>query len=117
MRVALIGCIAWTCVVLAGCGGQPSLDDQIGEATSLMQVGRLAQAKTLLHVALNRDPYNAQALYVMGRVQHAEGNLDQAIYYYQCALSSDPAHAAAAANLKRARQEAGATTPGVKIIP
>ena len=103
-------------LVLAGflCGCQPTASDLAGKGITAFQVGDLDEAESLLEASLVRDPGQVDALYYMGRIQHAEGFLEQAIYYYQCALDENPGYEPA--EIWLARAIAQRNRPGEDLI-
>ena len=112
-NLTLVGlCVA----VLAG-GCEPSKVELRNRAVSEFQVGHADQAKeTFLHV-LERYPTDSTSLYYMGRISHAEGSYEEAVYYYQCCLDSDPSHKDAQRYLGEAQEAAGPTGEKLRFIP
>ena len=102
--------------VAVGCPG-PSSSELRTRGISEFQVGHLDKAKTSFQQVLDRYPSDAESLYYIGRVNQAQGNYEQAIYYYQCALDAAPGFKEAAVWLDRARRESGADSQRLKIIP
>jgi len=102
-------------VLLAGCA--PSPEELRDKAIAEFQLGRLDKAEDFIEQALSRDPAMPEALYYLGRIRHAQGFQEQAIYYYQCALDADPKCYPAQRWLEKAEQETGTTGPRLQFIP
>ena len=100
---------------LAGCG--PSREELRNQAISEFQVGKLDSAKSHLKEIVDRYPGDSVSLYYLGRVCHAEGRLEWALFYYQCALTEDPGNAEAEVWRRRAEDEAGRTGRALRILP
>ena len=66
---------------------------------------------------LDVDPTHPDALYYLGRIYHNERFYEQAIFYYQACLDTDPSYPLAADFLDQAQRQAGRTGPKLRIIP
>lgn len=102
-------------VVLAGCA--PSVDDLRTQAVAAFQTGHLDRAQNTLDQILARRPTDAVSLYYMGRVMMANGRYGMAMYYFQCALDSEPSLTQARTWLDRAQAQMGPAGPTLRIIP
>ncbi len=102
-------------MLVSGCG--PSAGDLRDQGIGAFQVGRVDRAEDLLQQALDRDPTMPEALYYMGRVQHARGFYERAIYFYQCALDVDPEMAAVRRWLDKAQAELGPEGETLRFVP
>ena len=112
-RLAYFGLCA--AVFVSGCGPSPaSLRDR---GIAEFQVGHIDDAESLLRQAVDARPAMPEALYYLGRVNYATGDLEQAIYYYQCSLDVDPSFTPARRWLTKAQQEAGRTGQLLLFIP
>ncbi|MDY6913153.1 MAG: tetratricopeptide repeat protein [Planctomycetota bacterium] len=112
-RLAMFGiCVA---IFLAGCA--PSIAELRSRGIGEFQVGHIPQARQLFQQVLERNPVDTAALYYTGRIHHAEGFYEQAIYYYQCSLDADPRNAEARTWLEKAQSEAGLVGKGLRFIP
>ena len=102
-------------LLAAGCvGPDPELQTR---AVSEFQVGHVTEAKVLFQQALDRYPCDPEALYYMGRIAHAQGAYEDAVYYFQCCLDADPAYADAYGWLARSEQAAGSAGRLLRFIP
>ena len=63
-----------------------------GEAVKLVKAGNYAGAVPLLETTVSDDPTNADALNYLGYSHRHLGDRDQALSYYQKALSLEPKH-------------------------
>jgi len=100
---------------LAGCQSEP--EKLLTEGVSLYEAGQLDKARKKLETAVDHLPADSKALFYLGRVYHAQGFYEQAIFYYQCCLSSAPCHAEAMKHLREATKAAGPAGPVLRIIP
>ena len=112
-RLAMCG----ICVVMFFAGCTPSTAELRSRGTSEFQVGHIPQARQLFQQVLECSPADPVALYYMGRIHHAEGFYEQAIYYYQCSLDADPRNAEARTWLEKVQKEAGLVGKGLRFIP
>lgn len=112
-RSALCGLCA--AMVLAGCG--PSPRELRDRGISGFQLGRHAEAKKLLQQCLDRTPTDPKALFYMGRVEHALGSYEMAMFYYQSCLEVDPSFELARLWLDKAQTAAGASGARMRFIP
>ena len=104
--------LAVAMIVAASVGGcAPSAVDIRDRAISEFQVGRIDRAEEMLRVVLDRRPFDPEALYFMGRVQHLQKNYVQADYYYRCTLDAAPGHSEARMFLRKVRQDMGMEAP------
>lgn len=99
---------------LSGC--QSDTAKLIAEGVNSYQLGHLDRARAKLTQALDQDPC-PDALFYLGRVHHAQGFYEQAIFYYQCCLEGAPAYPGASKFLRQAQRAAGAVGPALQIIP
>ena len=104
-----------TALLLAGCG--PGAAELRQRGIAEFQLGNEPQAKAYLQQVLDQHPSDPGALYYMGRIVHAEGAYEQAVYYYQCAIDADPSQADARKWLAKAQSDAGATGEILRFIP
>ena len=105
-------------VAAALCGGcGPTTEEMRVQAVSEYQVGHIRQAKDLLQRVLSREPSDPQALFYMGRIACAEQAWEDAIYYLQCSLDSDPSNDEARVLLEQAQRAAGTAGPKLRFIP
>lgn len=102
-------------VLLSGCG--PTIEQKRDLGISEFQIGHLDKAGNILLQVLDQRPSDPQALYYMGRVRHAQDFLEQAIYYYQCAVDADPSFKEARDHLAKAQQQAGVAGQRLQFIP
>jgi len=100
---------------LAGC--QSESEKLLTEGVSLYEAGQLDKARKKLETAVDHLPADSKALFYLARVYHAQGFYEQAIFYYQCCLSSVPCHAEAMKHLREATEAAGPAGPVLRIIP
>ena len=63
-----------------------------GQAVKLVKAGNYAGAVPLLETTVSDDPTNADALNYLGYSHRQLGDRDQALSYYQKALSLEPKH-------------------------
>jgi cytochrome c-type biogenesis protein CcmH/NrfG len=75
-----------------------------------MQQGKYPAAKVSLNTALKLDPQNPYALFNLGTINEREGNIDQAIIYYQMILDMSSSRASANASNSRKVDSALAQT-------
>ena len=75
-------------MLLTGCG--PSTDDLRTQGIAEFQVGHLDKAQSLFDRVLERKPSDGQSLYYMGRIYHATGFYERAVYFYGSAIDADP---------------------------
>ena len=68
------------------------LEDGIGEAARLADQGRLAEAEQICQAYIGRHGASAEALYLMGLLRDAAGNLAEAAQYYRKTLYLDRHH-------------------------
>jgi tetratricopeptide (TPR) repeat protein len=102
-------------VLIAGCG--PNTQPMVDEAAGLYQAGHLDRAKARFEQVLDVDPTHPDAHYYLGRIYHNERFYEQAIFYYQACLDTDPSYPLAADFLDQAQRQAGRTGPKLRIIP
>ncbi|MGC9455384.1 MAG: tetratricopeptide repeat protein [Phycisphaerae bacterium] len=102
-------------LLMLGCG--PSVTEIRDQAVAQYQLGHIEQAEMNLREVLDERPYDAEALYYMGRIQQDMGRPTRAIYYYQCCLDVDPSHEMARMWLRRAEQQTGETGRRLRFIP
>jgi Flp pilus assembly protein TadD len=80
----------------AGAGGDdtPKQADNpaYGQAVTLVKAGNYAGAVPLLETTVSDDPTNADALNYLGYSHRQLGDRDQALSYYQKALTLEPKH-------------------------
>lgn len=70
----------------------PDIARQLQEAQTLADAGDFAQAIALCRTVLATDRANAQAEYLLGLVEDARGDAQQALVHYRRALYLDPGH-------------------------
>ncbi len=68
---------------------QPGLDNEVDEA--------FAEQKAIL----KKDPQNAQAWFALGTLSHFQGEIEQAMQYFQKSIEFDPSSAAPHLSLGR----------------
>ena len=103
-HVLLCGlCVVVFCV---GCGG-PSAIELRDEGIAEFQRGHQDKAQKLLQQSLDRRPHDAQTLYFMGRLRHARGDFEWAMFYYQRCLELDASFEPARLWLAKAQTDAG----------
>ena len=108
-------CIVFGALLLGGCMGHPSsLRD---EGIEQFQTGHIAKARETFRTVLSRWPSDAESLYYMGRIVHADGHYLEAIYYYQCCLDAKPSHADARQWLAKAQADAGPGAEKIRYVP
>ncbi len=112
-KIALLGLVAMA--MLSGCG--PSTDDIRNRAISAFQVGRMAEAQENFDKVLASRPADSMSLFYLGRIRHAQGDTGMAIYFYQCAIDSDPTNQEARRWLARAKEEMGPTGESLQFLP
>jgi tetratricopeptide (TPR) repeat protein len=81
--------------------------DRLSTAMQHHQAGHLSEAERLYHEVLQKQPDQANALYLLGLIAHQTGNLDAAIQWYQKSLASYPNSAETHNNLGVALQQQG----------
>ena len=108
-------CGMFAAAFLVGCG--PSAGRLSDKGISEFQVGRLDQAEQSLQQALDLNPSLPEALYYMGRVSHARGYYEKAVYYYQQCLDSDPRYTQANRWLAKAQEPLGRTGQTLRFLP
>lgn len=108
-------CAVCAAVLLAGCTSD--LDEVRARGILAFQRGDLYGAERTLGNVLDRSPGDAQALYYMGRVCHARGQIVRAMYHYQCCLDAYPAHEQARVWLAKAQRQAGDIGRDLRFIP
>jgi tetratricopeptide (TPR) repeat protein len=99
---------------LAVYGSMGPADDNAGAVTLPaaeieVQLGRHEQAVRRLEALLEREPLNARALALRGRISLALGDLDQAVKYARTAAGADPLSSDARAVAGRALDAKGDT--------
>jgi tetratricopeptide (TPR) repeat protein len=114
MKQLLIAALFAT-MLLTGCG--PSTDELRTQGIAEFQVGHLDKAQSLFDRVLERKPSDGQSLYYMGRIYHATGFFERAIYCYESAIDADPSLDVARLWLMRAKSEAGSSGKILEIIP
>jgi tetratricopeptide (TPR) repeat protein len=102
-------------LLTAGCTG-PDLQLR-ARAIGEFQVGHVDEAKVLFSQALGRNPSDPVALYYLGRIAYAKADYEDAIYYFQCCVDSDPSYAEAYGWLSRAQKAAGSAGKLLRFIP
>ncbi|WP_087721835.1 CheR family methyltransferase [Pandoraea sp. PE-S2T-3] len=70
----------------------PDIAAQLQEAQTLADAGDFARAIALCRTVLATDRANAQAEYLLGLVEDARGDAQQALVHYRRALYLDPGH-------------------------
>jgi len=70
----------------------PDITRQLQEAQTLADAGDFARAIALCRTVLATDRANAQAEYLLGLVEDARGDAQQALVHYRRALYLDPGH-------------------------
>jgi len=60
------------------------------DAQLLIENGHCKRARELAQAALRSNPNDARAAYLMARVQHELGNIDEAVKYAETAVRLDP---------------------------
>ena len=113
-RLMIIGILALS--ILVGCPG-PTQEQQMDQAKSYFETGKTDQARVLFSQLADRNPSDKESRYFLGRINHAENQLEWAIYWYQCALSVDPSYTLARQWLDRATKEAGTTGQNLIFLP
>ena len=108
-------CVVFLAVCLGGC--TPSPDELRSTGISEYQVGHHDRAQTMFQRVLDKYPCDADSLYYMGRIAHAQKEYVKAMYYYQAAIDADPGYAPAKHYLKEAEKEAGDLAGYLKYIP
>jgi general secretion pathway protein D len=73
----------------------------IDQGFEQMQQGKYPAAKESFNTALKLDPQNPYALFNLGTINEREGNIDQAIIYYQMILDMNSSQASANASNPR----------------
>ncbi|MBS3734304.1 MAG: tetratricopeptide repeat protein [Phycisphaerae bacterium] len=102
-------------LVLPGCWWKAMrLRDQ---GIAAFQVGQLDEARQHLAESIETEPGDAKAYYYMGRTLHAQGYLEDALYYYQCCLHVKPGHAEARQWLDKAASELGPIAEELMFLP
>ncbi|MFW6133540.1 MAG: hypothetical protein ACOC8F_06545 [Planctomycetota bacterium] len=87
------------------------------EGIAAFQVGKLDEARSKLAESIEREPNDARACYYLGRTLHAQGYQEDALYYYQCCLQREPAHAEARRWLNKAADELGPVAEELMFLP
>jgi len=113
MKTRIVGFVMLAAA--AGCG--QDIEDIRAKAVEDYQVGRADKAKPLFQAILDRQPSDAGALYYLGRIAMESGDLEMAIYYFQCCLDADPSFAQARGDLRQAEQLARPVGPHLRFIP
>lgn len=85
----------------------PDLRDQLHEARTHHQAGRLDQAATLYHDILRVRPDHAEAAHLLGLIAYRYGRLDEACQLLQQAIASDAAQPTYHFNLGVVSQKRG----------
>jgi len=112
-RMVAWGMLAVVAFVASGCG--PGLMETRQTAIDKFQLGKIDEAKALLDRVLSRYPSDGVSLFYMGRVYHAKGFHEQAVFYYQSCLDAEPRMTAEVRPwLDKAKADAG--TAGQKLI-
>jgi chemotaxis protein methyltransferase WspC len=74
-------------------------ETEIGEAISLADKGRLAEAEKLCEEHIRKHGASAQTLYLIGLIRDTRGDISEASQYYRKALYLDQYHQAALGHL------------------
>ena len=96
-------------ITLAGCYSKTTVLRR--EAISEYQIGHNARAMELFQQVIVDEPADSESLYYLGRIMHAEGYDERAIYYFQAALDADSDNAEAAEWLDKLSAGRPATQP------
>jgi chemotaxis protein methyltransferase WspC len=94
-------------------GGKP--ETGIGDAISLANQGRLAEAEKLCEEQLRKHGASAQALYLIGLIRDARGETSEASQYYRKALYLDQDHEEALGHLALLLNKRGDIT-GARVL-
>ncbi len=104
-------------VVMAGCGaGHSRFQSHIDRGKAYFAQENLAKAGIEFRNALQIEPQNPEAAYLMGRVQELSGQYGEAVELYQAALDSDPDFDPARASLAKTLILGGALDRALHII-
>lgn len=101
--------------ILAGCGASSS--DLRTSGIREFQVGNNQKARDFFQQSLDRDPSDAACYYYLGRIAHADGFYEKAIWYYQCSIDHDPSHPEVHKWLDKAQAEAPQVGKALQFIP
>lgn len=72
---------------------QDGIEPALRQALTHHQAGRMDQAQALLRRILKRTPSHARANHLMGAIQFHKGNAEQALYYFDRAIATNPTSA------------------------
>lgn len=86
---------------------QPLQGNALREAQAAADAGRLDEAQHLCEALLQREPFAAQAYYLLGLIAGARGNPKLAAQLFRKVVYLDPAHAEALLYLAQAGERAG----------
>src|SRR2546430_14015404 len=84
-----------------------SSNSKLAQARTLHNQGRLAEALSLYRDVLSREPFNGDALHLMGLAMAALGDAPQALRLIGSAAQLQPSNAAGQANLATALSGVG----------
>lgn len=112
----MMACSALLAVLVVGCM-PPEPTELIHKGIRQYELGKLDAAQATLTQARNIDPGNPVAMYYLGRVYHAQGYYEMAIYYYQSCLDLRPAYPTAREYLDQAREDAGKAGEKLQFMP
>jgi tetratricopeptide (TPR) repeat protein len=111
--------MAWSVLLLVLAVGciPPEPTELIHKGIHQYELGKLDAAQATLIQARNIDPGNPVAMYYLGRVYHAQGYYEMAIYYYQSCLDLRPDYPTTREYLDQARQDAGKAGEKLQFMP
>ncbi len=92
-----------------------AIDPDLAQAYEALLSGKRGEAKRLYNIALERDPFNTDALLGLATIAGNQGNIDGAEQLYQRALELDPQNPAALAGLSSVRHQGGPSESQLKF--
>ena len=102
---------------LVGCGGAHArYEHHIERGKRYLADGNLSKAGIEFRNAIQIQPKDAQALYLFGRVAELEGNVRQAVGFYEGAIDSQPDFESARASLAKILVLGGAVPQALEVI-